>query len=59
MLKADVCDFRAVKEADQGVFVAQEVEKQDVKETVRMIDGGGGGLVARTSHPSEYCNSAS
>ncbi|KAJ0736053.1 putative 3-dehydrosphinganine reductase [Helianthus annuus] len=38
MLKADVCDFEAVKEADQGVFVAQEVEKQDVKEIESMID---------------------
>ncbi|XP_076947567.1 3-dehydrosphinganine reductase TSC10A-like [Bidens hawaiensis] len=50
ILKADVCDFEAVKEAvesvgpidvlvcNQGVIVAQEVENLDVKEIGRIID---------------------
>lgn len=50
ILSADVCDFEAVKEAvqtagpidvlvcNQGVFVAQELENQEMKEIKGMID---------------------
>ncbi|KAI3677208.1 hypothetical protein L1987_86831 [Smallanthus sonchifolius] len=50
ILSVDVCDFQVVKEAvesagpidvlvcNQGVFVAQEIVKQDMKEIKGMID---------------------